>query len=49
MRMLVHAKLPHEPFNTAVRKGTAGELLKRILAVDSCSPFNSEEVVKHGD
>lgn len=31
MRMLVHAKLPHEPFNTAVRSGTAGKTLQRIL------------------
>ncbi|MBI4483682.1 MAG: panthothenate synthetase, partial [Acidobacteria bacterium] len=32
MRMLVHAKIPHEPFNTAVRNGTADETLRRILA-----------------
>lgn len=31
MRMLVHAKIPHEPFNTALRNGTAGETLRRIL------------------
>jgi hypothetical protein len=30
--MLVHAKFPHEPFNTAVRKGTAGQTIERILA-----------------
>lgn len=30
MRMLVHAKLPHEPFNTAVRNGTAGKMIERI-------------------
>jgi hypothetical protein len=29
--MLVHAKFPHEPFNTAVRNGTAGGTLQRIL------------------
>jgi hypothetical protein len=29
--MLMQIKIPHEPFNTAVRKGTAGETLKRIL------------------
>jgi hypothetical protein len=29
--MLVHAKLPHEPFNTAVRNGTAGKLIEKIL------------------
>ena len=32
MRMLMHVKIPHEPFNTAVRKGTAGETIQRILA-----------------
>ncbi len=32
MRMLMHVKLPHEPFNTAVRKGTAGERIQQILA-----------------
>lgn len=32
MRMLVHVKLPHEPFNTAVRNGTAGKAIERILA-----------------
>jgi hypothetical protein len=29
--MLFHAKFPHEPFNTAVREGTAGTKLRRIL------------------
>ena len=32
MRILIQTKWPHEPFNTAVRKGTAGETIKRILA-----------------
>ena len=31
MRMLVHAKFPHEPFNAAVRNGTAGKTLQKIL------------------
>ena len=31
MRMLLQAKIPHEPFNTAVRNGTAGKTLTRIL------------------
>ncbi len=31
MRMLPHAKIPHETFNAAVRDGSAGEKLKRIL------------------
>lgn len=31
MRILVHAKFPHEKFNSAVRDGSAGEKIKRIL------------------
>jgi hypothetical protein len=31
MRLLMHVKLPNEPFNAAVRNGTAGQKLKRIL------------------
>lgn len=31
MRMLISVTIPHEPFNAAVRKGTAGDTLKRIL------------------
>jgi len=31
MRMLLHVKLPHEPFNTAVKDGTAGSKMRRIL------------------
>jgi hypothetical protein len=31
MRMLLHATFPHEPFNTLVRKGEAGNLLQRII------------------
>ena len=31
MRALIHVKLPIEPFNSAVRKGTVGETIKRIL------------------
>ena len=31
MRILLHVKFPHEPFNTAVRDGSAGEKMKRIL------------------
>jgi hypothetical protein len=29
--MLLHARLPHEPFNTAVKNGTVGAKMKRIL------------------
>jgi hypothetical protein len=31
MKMLVHVKLPHEPFNTMVRNGTVGKTLNQIL------------------
>jgi hypothetical protein len=31
MRMLMHVQLPLEPFNAAVRDGTAGEKIRRIL------------------
>ena len=31
MRMLLTVELPHEPFNTAVREGTVGPTLNRIL------------------
>ena len=31
MRMLLHAKFPHEEFNAAVRDGTVGQKLMRIL------------------
>ena len=31
MRVLIQVKMPNEPFNSAVRKGTAGDTIKRIL------------------
>jgi hypothetical protein len=31
MRMLVHVKIPHEPFNTMVRNGTVEKTLNRIM------------------
>lgn len=31
MRMLMYVKFPIEPFNTAVRKGTVGTTIKRIM------------------
>ena len=31
MRMLLNVIFPHEPFNTAVRKGTVGETIDKIL------------------
>jgi hypothetical protein len=31
MRMLMNVKVPHEPFNSAVKDGTAGAKLNKIL------------------
>lgn len=31
MRMLQHVKIPHETFNAAVRDGTVGQKIRRIL------------------
>lgn len=31
MRMLMNVFIPHEPFNTAVRNGTVGETIEKIL------------------
>jgi hypothetical protein len=31
MRMLLNVKLPHEPFNTLIREGKAGDIIKRII------------------
>ncbi|MBF8260099.1 MAG: hypothetical protein HW377_2473 [Actinobacteria bacterium] len=31
MRLLMNVTMPHEPFNTAVRDGSVGETLERIL------------------
>lgn len=31
MKMLLIASMPHEPFNSAVRDGTAGARMKRIM------------------
>ncbi len=31
MRMLMHVQFPLEPFNSAVRNGTVGEKIQRIL------------------
>ncbi|MGH6848956.1 MAG: hypothetical protein ACREDD_00650 [Methylocella sp.] len=31
MKMLLTVEIPHEPFNTLVRNGTAGQILQRIL------------------
>lgn len=31
MRMLLSVTVPHEPFNTAVRKGKVGDMIRKIL------------------
>lgn len=31
MRVLLHVRLPHKPFNAAVRDGSVGQKLNRIL------------------
>ena len=31
MRMLLHARIPHEEFNAAVRDGSVGSKMKQIL------------------
>ena len=31
MKMLMNVRFPHEPFNTLVRDGTVGEVLRKIL------------------
>lgn len=31
MRMLMKITIPHEPFNTLVKEGKAGEILRRII------------------
>ena len=31
MRMIVDFKMPLEPFNSLVRKGTAGDVIKKVL------------------
>src|SRR5688572_18949778 len=31
MKMLMNVRIPHEPFNSAVKDGTAGQKLNRIL------------------
>jgi hypothetical protein len=43
MKMLVHAILPNEPFNSAVRDGTVGAKIKKILdAIKPESVYFSE-------
>jgi len=46
MRMLMHIKLPIEPFNSAVRDGSAGPKIQRIL--EATKPEASYFSPQHG-
>jgi hypothetical protein len=49
MRMLMHVHLPLEPFNSAVRDGTAAQKLQRILeAVKPEAVYFSEQDGRRG-
>ena len=49
MRMLMHVQLPLEPFNTAVRDGTAGQKIQRILeAIKPEAVYFSEQNGRRG-
>ena len=38
MKMMLNVRIPHEPFNTLVRNGTAGAVIRRIL--DEIKPIS---------
>ena len=40
MRILMNVKIPHEPFNTLVREGKAGEIIHKILSIFSPGDFS---------
>jgi hypothetical protein len=46
MRMVMHVELPLEPFNTAVRDGSAGQKMKKIL--DAIKPEAAYFYANHG-
>lgn len=46
MKMLLSAEIPHEPFNSLVRAGTAGETLAKIL--ESLKPEAVYFTEEHG-
>ena len=47
--MLMHIQLPLEPFNTAVRDGTAGQKIQRILeAIKPEAAYFSEQNGRRG-
>ncbi len=49
MRMLMHVRFPIEPFNSAVRNGTAGEKIHKILdAIKPEAAYFSEQNGRRG-
>lgn len=49
MRMLLHVEFPLEPFNAAVRDGTVGQKIQRILeAIEPEAVYFSEQDGKRG-
>ena len=48
MRMLLDVKIPHETFNAAVRDGSAGEKLKRILEATTEAVYFTERDGQRG-
>ena len=49
MRMLMNVTIPHEPFNTAVKDGTAGEKINKILeAIKPEAVYFTEQNGKRG-
>lgn len=49
MRMLMHVELPLEPFNTAVRDGSAGQKIQKILdAIKPEAAYFSEHYGRRG-
>ncbi|HEX4123608.1 MAG TPA: hypothetical protein VHY37_02715 [Tepidisphaeraceae bacterium] len=49
MRMLMNVAIPNEPFNTMVRKGTAGMTLKKILeAIKPQAAYFTEQAGQRG-
>jgi hypothetical protein len=46
MKMLLNVDIPHEPFNSLVRDGTAGDTIRKIL--DSLKPEAVYFTEQHG-
>jgi hypothetical protein len=46
MKMIAFIKIPHEPFNTLVKNGTAGEIMSRII--DDLKPESIYFTEKNG-